>query len=83
MQKPRIPTLINGSLGRPQLATAGKKCVCSLCRSDIHKGDKCYDVPNPRAAFSAKRRFCISCFKEIVLKTETDLAGIKAEAGAA
>ena len=79
MPNNRVSSLINGSLGRPKIAIAGKRCNCSKCDAAIHKDEKCYDIPNPHAPFSAKRRFCISCFREILDKTETDLTGIRNE----
>ena len=70
----RIPSLINGSAGRPGLALAGKKSTCKGCGREILKGEKCVDIPNPRAAFASSKRFCCNCFKEIIAKTKQELA---------
>jgi hypothetical protein len=69
----KIPSLINGSAGRPTVQTAGKKCACAGCVGVIVKGEKCFDVPNPSKAFSTNRRFCFSCFKLVLAKTRSDL----------
>jgi len=73
MSKNRIPSLINGSTGRPVLATAGKMCGCKGCLGQISKGEKCFDIPNPHTAFSNSRRFCATCFKAILTKTRADI----------
>ena len=68
----RIPSLINGSAGRPKKVVAGKKSMCRGCKSDIIKDEKCFDVPNPRSSFASSKRFCIVCFKRILEKTKED-----------
>jgi hypothetical protein len=78
MRQHRIPSLINGSAGRPTTATAGKRCECSGCDAAIIKGDKCFDIPNPRTAFSNPRRFCPACFKMVLAKTREDVAKFEA-----
>ena len=49
MSKNSIPSLINGSAGVPKVATAGKECLCRGCGASISKGEKCFDIPNPRS----------------------------------
>ena len=78
MSQNRIPSLINGSAGRPVVATAGKKCECAGCDAAIVKGEKCFDIPNPRTAFSNSRRFCQACFKLVLAKTMADVAKLEA-----
>jgi hypothetical protein len=73
MSKNSIPSLINGSAGVPKVAVAGRECRCRGCDSSISKGEKCFDIPNPRTAFSNSRRFCQACFKEVLEKTKTDI----------
>lgn len=68
-----IPSLINGSAGRPAVAIAGKKSECKGCHVSISKGEKCFDIPNPSTAYGNPRRFCPSCFNEIILKTKADI----------
>jgi hypothetical protein len=78
MSKNSIPSLINGSTGVPAKSIAGKQCPCRGCGSSISKGEECFDIPNPRKAFSNSRRFCIVCFKKVLAKTKADLAEFEA-----
>ena len=73
-----IPSLINGSAGRPALATAGKKSQCKGCHASISKGEKCFDIPNPSTAYGNLRRFCPTCFKQVIAKTKSDIAKLEA-----
>ncbi len=68
-----VPSLINGSAGKPKLATVGKKCECRTCAATFAKGDRCAVIPNPRSMQSDKR-LCESCFRLVLQKTRTDLA---------
>lgn len=72
-----IPSLINGSAGKPTVVTVGKKSPCRGCGATLQKGDRCYAVPNPRASFSNPRRFCGMCFKEILERTGQDLTALE------
>ena len=74
MSKNSIPSLINGSAGVPKVATAGKACPCRGCGASISKGERCFDIPNPRASFSNSRRFCQICFNSVLAKTKADIA---------
>ncbi len=82
MPKPKgkTPSLIGSSLGRPQVATAGKRCPCSRCHSDILKGERCFDVPQPPKPFSQTRRFCESCFAGVLGQTKRDLSALEQRA---
>jgi len=77
MSGSKIPSLINGSAGRPSAETAGKKCPCKGCGGSIVMGEKCYDIPNPRASFSNPRRFCAACFKKVLMKTQADVTELE------
>ncbi len=77
MSKNNVPSLINGSAGVPKAATAGKECACRGCGSAISKGEKCFDIPNPRTAFSNSRRFCQTCFNGVLVKTKADIAAFE------
>ena len=79
MSKNSNPSIINGSTGLPQAATAGKECPCRGCDGSIAKGDKCFDVPNPRKAFGNSRRFCLTCFTAVLAKTKADLSELEQE----
>jgi hypothetical protein len=63
---------------QPAVAIAGKKCECTGCGAAIVKSERCFDIPNPRAAFSNPRRFCQECFKIVLAKTRTDVAKLEA-----
>jgi hypothetical protein len=76
--KGKTPSLISGSLGRPNRATAGKSCSCSRCDAKIEKGCACFDVPQPSKPFNSRRRFCSRCFTAVVAKTREDLTEIEA-----
>ena len=79
MSKPKgkIPSLISGSSGKPQVAIALKKCYCSRCKCDILNGGQCFDVPKLGGGFTSKRRVCMDCFKEILFQTEKDMDKLK------
>ncbi len=81
MSKNKIPSLINGSTAVPKTALAGKECPCKGCDGPIVKGEKCFDIPNPRKAFGNPRRFCISCFREVLVKTKADIVELEQEVG--
>lgn len=80
MSSNKIPSLINGSAGRPKKALAGRKSPCKACGKDILKDESCYDIPNPTKSFNPSRRFCKSCFKQILQKTKDDVVALEAEA---
>jgi hypothetical protein len=63
--------------GRPKATTAGRLCKCSRCKVDIHKGDKCFDVPQPLKQFSSPRRLCEACLRLVLAKTKEDLAQLE------
>ena len=73
----KIPSLINGSAGRPKIAIALKKCPCRGCGQDILKGQECFDIPNPRSSFSSSKRYCKDCFQKIIAKTKQDIVSFE------
>lgn len=77
LPKGPTPSLIGSSLGRPQAASAGKRCDCSRCGGAIAMGERCYDVPQPSQPFSSRRRFCTACFRKVLEKTRRDIAEIE------
>lgn len=74
MSRNNSPSLINGATGRPVVVTAKQERPCKGCGVAITKGEKCFDIPNPRKAFSNSRRFCAACFKIVLAKTSADIA---------
>ena len=79
MSQNKIPSLINGSAGVPEVAIAGKACTCRACGGSIPKGERCFDIPNPRMAFGNPRRFCLICFTEVLAKTKVHLSKVEQE----
>ncbi len=41
-------------------------------------GVKCYDVPQATKKFASTRRFCTSCFRDVLEQTKRDLAAVEA-----
>jgi hypothetical protein len=78
MPKGKTPSLIGSSLGRPRSAVAGRSSPCSRCEKYIAMGVKCYDVPQPQKKFASTRRFCASCFRDVLEQTKCDLAAAEA-----
>jgi len=74
--KGKTPSLIGGSLGRPELVTAKGTCKCSRCKEKLAKGDVTFMVPQPGKTFSSPRRFCVGCFTSVLAKTREDLAAL-------
>lgn len=79
MPKGKTPSLIGGSLGRPVAATAGKRCSCSRCDSQIVMGESCFDIPQPSKKFRDTRRFCQRCFKDVLAQTRQDLEQLESQ----
>jgi hypothetical protein len=76
--KGKTPSLIGGSLGRPQQSTAGRASPCSRCDAEIVRGEKCFDVPRLAKPHSSTRRFCAACFGAVLEQTKADLAKLEA-----
>ena len=72
-----VPSLINGSAGKPKLAIVGRKCECRACAATFAKGDRCAIFPNPRSMQSDKR-LCRLCFGLVLQKTQSDLSKLAA-----
>ena len=76
MPRGKTPSLIGGSLGKPQAAIAGRESPCSRCKKGIPMKVKCVDVPQLRKRFASTRRFCIDCFLLVLEQTRHDLEGL-------
>jgi hypothetical protein len=74
--KGKTPSLIGGSLGRPERVTAKGTCKCSRCKEKLAKGAVTFMVPQPGKTFSSPRRFCAGCFTLVLAKTHEDLAAL-------
>jgi len=77
MPRGKTPSLIGSSLGRPDRTTCGRSTPCSRCGEDIAKGVLCYDVPQPSKPFAYPRRFCATCFANVLEQTSRDLAELR------
>jgi hypothetical protein len=75
-KKGKIPTLVSSSSGAAEYIMAQRRRVCKRCEVDIHLQEWCAQVKIP-GGFSGHKTFCITCFKEILGKTEKDLAELK------
>lgn len=42
-------------------------------------GDRCFDVRQPSKPFSSTRRFCVTCFQQVLEQTKVDLAELEAQ----
>lgn len=73
MPRGKTPSLIGASLGRPKQVASGRRSACSRCHQDILKGATCYDVPQVNKPHSATRRFCQTCFDNVLEQTRRDL----------
>ena len=69
----RNPSLIGGTNGRPKRAEAKKRCKCFRCQSPIEMEEVCFDIPKVGGAFSTTKRFCRSCFQNVLKQTTNDL----------
>lgn len=78
MPKGKTPSLIGSSLGRPRTAVAKKSSPCSRCHTDITMGQKCYDIPQPQKKFASTRRFCATCYRDVLQQTKRDLTEVEA-----
>ena len=73
----KIPSLINGSAGKPKKTVALRKTSCRGCGQNILKDEQCFDIPNPRSSFASSKRFCKHCFQKIVAKTRQDIINLE------
>lgn len=79
MPRGKTPSLIGASNGRPKKVIVQRKSKCNRCGGDIHIGDDCYNIPKTGNSFSKETRYCIECYKNILVQTEQDLAALKKE----
>jgi hypothetical protein len=75
----KTPSLITGSSGKPSKVIAKRRQKCKRCDSDIFNGDICFQVPKVGSGFSNNKRFCVNCFKEILIQTKKDIAKLEKE----
>ena len=77
--KPRgpVPSLIGGSNGRPQKVQVKGTSKCARCKVKLLAGIFCIEIPQLAKAFKSPKRICLSCFRDILDKTEEDLESLK------
>ena len=73
----KTPTLISGSSGKPSVAEARRKRVCTRCNCNINMGEKLFEIPKVGVGFTAKKSVCKSCFIDILKQTQKDLDHLK------
>jgi len=73
----KTPSLISGSNGKPILVCAQRKRTCKRCECSIYSGSKLFEYPKSGNGFSNRQSICLSCFKEIIDQTESDLSKIR------
>jgi len=84
MSKPKgkTPSLIGGTLGRPQPCEVKRACTCNQCGETILKDTECFEIPQLSAPFATSKRYCEKCFESILKQTYADLTGLFERAGA-
>lgn len=80
MIRGKIPSLISGSSGKPKIVFALRSCKCKRCNKPISQNGKCIDIPKIGGSYSSNKRYCLTCFFEILSQSEKDLNVIKNEA---
>ena len=75
--KGKIPSLISGSSGKPKKVLIERKSQCRRCKDDLETGKHCYEIPKVSSGFTSQKRFCQSCFQDILVQTQNDLEQLK------
>lgn len=75
--KPRgkTPSLIGSSNGRPKKIIVIKRSECKRCHGSIEVGQDCFGIPS--GSFGSPKRYCKTCFDNILIQTQKDLEEIK------
>jgi len=78
MTRGKVPSLLSVNTGRPRRTTVKRKSACKRCNKELHSGDVCAEIPN-HSGHKYYKRYCLSCFTEILAKTKSDLAKIETD----
>ncbi len=78
MARGKVPSLISTNNGGITYTEVKRSGNCSRCKCVLTKGVKVGLLRVAKAGFSNNKRLCLSCVKEIVIKTQSDLDKIKA-----
>lgn len=73
----KTPSLIGSTHGRPKLIPVQRRCECRRCGHHIEAGDACFGIPKLGTGFSNHKRFCATCYKNILEQTRRDLAELE------
>lgn len=78
MKKPKgkTPSLIGSTYGTPRRVPVLRKCDCKRCGGAILSGSMCVAIPK-LGPHSNPKRFCESCYANILEQTEKDLYKLK------
>lgn len=80
MKKGRSPSLIGAGLGSPKIIQTPGKRTCKRCDDSIAKGSMVAEVSVPGTM--GHKTFCMSCFGEILAKTQADLNKLTTQSAA-
>ena len=75
--KGKTPSLIGLSNGKPVRVCVSRKSECSRCKCGIAAGEDCFGIPKSGNGFSKIKRYCNTCFDNILNKTAQDLEEIR------
>ncbi len=75
--KGRTPSLIGSTNGRPKRVEVKSKSQCKRCKGDILAGQDCFGIPKVGGAFASVKRFCKTCYQNILKQTQSDLEELK------
>lgn len=70
-KKGKTPSLIGGGAGACKFETAKRKRTCKRCDGSITGGTDCVEINVP--ATMGCKCYCVDCFSEILVQTQSDL----------
>ena len=78
-KKGKIPSLLSGSSGKPKKLQIKQKTICRRCDEEMGKGSFCFGIPNYSSGFKVYKKYCQTCYKDILSQTERELDQLKNE----
>lgn len=73
----RVPSLLSGCNGHPEVTTCKRQTKCRRCKQPIRQNDICVDIPNSAGAFTSNRRYCVQCFKAVLDNTKKEIGALE------